>query len=76
MYHYQPSAALEELQEEALLPNPVHIRDMIIRAKLSPESALELNHKFQKYLHAFGDTQDLAKNLLLQLADHPRKDAL
>lgn len=55
MYHYQPSAALEELQEEALLPNPVHIRDMIIRARLSPENALELNHKFQKYLYAFGE---------------------
>lgn len=73
MYHYQPSAALEELQEEALLPNPVHIRDMIIRARLSPESALELNHEFQKYLHAFGETQDLAKNLLSQLAAQPRK---
>jgi hypothetical protein len=49
---------------------------MIVRARLSPESALELNHKFQKYLHAFGETQDLAKNLLLQLAGHPRKDSL
>jgi hypothetical protein len=38
MYHNQPSAALEELQEEGLLPNPVHIRDMIIRARLSPEA--------------------------------------
>jgi hypothetical protein len=74
MYHNQPSAALEELKEEGLLPNPVHIRDMIIRARLSPEIALELNHKFQQYLHAFGETQDLAKNLLVQLADQPRKD--
>jgi hypothetical protein len=74
MYHYQPLTALEELKEEALLPNPVHIRDMIVRTRLSPESALELNHKFQKYLHAFGETQDLAKELLLQLGNHPRKD--
>ena len=75
MYHYQPSAALEELKEEALLPNPVHIRDMIIRARLSPETALALNHKFQQYLQSFGETQDLAKNLLLQLASQPRKDS-
>jgi hypothetical protein len=47
---------------------------MIVRTRLSPESALELNHKFQKYLHAFGETQDLAKELLLQLGNHPRKD--
>jgi hypothetical protein len=76
MYHYQPSAALEELQEEGLLPNPVHIRDMIIRARLSPESALELNQKFHQYLQAFGEAQDLAKKLLLQLAAEPRKGAV
>ena len=67
MYHYQPSTALEELREEALLPNPVHIRDMIIRTRLSPESALELNHKFQEYLHSFGETQVLASGILEQL---------
>jgi hypothetical protein len=74
MYHYQPSTALEELREEALLPNPVHVRDMIIRSRLSPEAALELNHKFQEYLHAFGETQTLAKRLLQQLEAEPRKD--
>jgi len=57
MYHYQPSTALEELSEEAQLPNPVHIRDMIVRTRLSPEHARELNHKFQEYLHSFGETQ-------------------
>jgi len=67
MYHYQPSTALEELREEALLPNPVHIRDMIIRTRLSPESALELNHKFQEYLLSFGETQVLASGILEQL---------
>jgi hypothetical protein len=76
MYHYQPAAALEELQEDGLLPNPVHIRDMIIRARLSPESARELNQKFHQYLQAFGETQDLAKNLLLQLRAQPRKEAV
>jgi hypothetical protein len=44
MYHYQPATALEELQEEAVLPHPVHVRDMIIRARLSPEHALSLEN--------------------------------
>ena len=68
MYHYDPETALEELQEEALLPNPVHIRDMIVRAKLQPDQALELNRKFQTYLQAYGDTQEIAKGILRQLA--------
>ena len=34
MYHYDPSLALEELQEDALLPHPVKLRDMILRTKL------------------------------------------
>ena len=68
MYHYDPATALEELQEDALLPNPVHIRDMIVRAHLTPEQALELNRKFQDYLHAFGDAQGQAKTILEQLA--------
>ena len=68
MYHYDPYTALEELQEDALLPNPVHIRDMMIRSKLQPDQALELNRKFQTYLQAFGDAQQLAKAILQQLA--------
>ena len=73
MYHYQPAAALEELQEDAVLPNPVHVRDMIIRARLSPERALELNHKFQEYLHSFGEVQSLAHAILEQLSTEPLK---
>ncbi len=68
MYHYDPATALEELQEDALLPNPVHIRDMIVRSRLSPDQALDLNRKFQTYLHAFGDAQQIAKSLLQELA--------
>ena len=68
MYHYNPETALEELQEDAVLPNPVHIRDMIVRSKLQPDQALELNRKFQTYLQAFGDAQQLAKVILQQLA--------
>ena len=34
MYHYDPTTALEELNEEAVLPNPVRVRDMMLRAHL------------------------------------------
>ena len=68
MYHYDPATALDELQEDAVLPNPVHIRDMIVRSKLQPDQALELNRKFQTYLQAFGDAQQIAKLILQQLA--------
>jgi hypothetical protein len=68
MYHYDPLTALEELKEDAQLPNPVHVRDMMVRAHLTPEQALELNRKFQDYLHAFGDTQALAQSILEKLA--------
>jgi hypothetical protein len=70
VYHYDPKTALEELQEDATLPNPVHIRDMIIRARLEPDQSLELNRKFQAYLQAFGETQQSAKLILEQLAGH------
>ena len=68
MYHYDPITALEELKEEALLPNPVHVRDMMARAHMSPELSLEVNRKFQDYLHAYGDAQTLAKSILDKLA--------
>jgi hypothetical protein len=74
MYHYQPATALEEL-EEAVLPHPVHVRDMLIRARLSPEQALKLNHQFQEYLHAFGELQSLARSILQQLATEPRQSS-
>ncbi len=68
MESYDPAVALEELNEDALLPNPVRMRDMIIRAHLSPERALELNRKFQNYLHAYGELQELARDMLKELA--------
>jgi hypothetical protein len=46
---------------------------MIIRSRLSPEAALELNHKFQEYLNSFGETQGLARRILEQLESEPRK---
>jgi hypothetical protein len=41
---------------------------MIVRSKLKPDQALELNRKFQTYLQAFGDAQQVAKVILEQLA--------
>jgi hypothetical protein len=73
MYHYDPAQALEELTEEAVLPHPVRLRDMIVRAKLSPEHALELNRRFQQYLHDFGELQQLVKPILEDLAHTERK---
>jgi len=69
MYHYDPVTALEELKEDAQLPNPVHVRDMLVRAHLSPEQALELNRKFQDYLQAFGDAQTVARSILEKLIE-------
>jgi hypothetical protein len=40
MYHYDPKTALEELNEDATLPNPVHVRDMILRQRLSADKSL------------------------------------
>lgn len=68
MYHYDPKTALEEVTEEALLPNPVHVRDMILRAHLKPERSLELNRLFLEYQKLFGDLQKQAKEILVQLA--------
>jgi hypothetical protein len=68
MYHYDPSTALEELSEEALLPNPVHVRDMILRQRLSPDSSLELNRLFVEYQKFFGEAQKLGKEILKHLA--------
>ena len=73
MYHYSPETALEELKEEAVLPHPVHVRDMIVRSQLTPDQALELNRKFQTYLQAFGETQALVKPILEELAQARRK---
>ena len=68
MYHYDPNTALEELTEEATLPNPVHVRDMILRKRLGPEKSLELNRRFVEYQKLFGEAQKLGKEILKQLA--------
>jgi hypothetical protein len=68
MYHYNPSIALEELTEDATLPNPVHVRDMILRKHPSTDEALELNRRFVEYQRAFGEAQRLGKEILKHLA--------
>ena len=67
MYHYDPNMALEELTEDAILPNPVHVRDMLLRKRLSADKSLELNRLFVEYQKFFGETQKLGKEILRQL---------
>jgi hypothetical protein len=73
MYHYDAKTALEELQEEALLPHPVRLRDMILRTQLGPKEAQLLNHDFQDYLTRFGEIQKVGRGILEKLAAGPRK---
>jgi ABC-type nitrate/sulfonate/bicarbonate transport system ATPase subunit len=75
MYHYDPQTALEELKEEALLPHPVKLRDMILRNKLGPQEAQTLNQEFQQYLTKFGELQKIAGTILEQLSGGNRKSA-
>lgn len=75
MYHYNPKIALEELQEEAVLPHPVKLRDMILRNQLGPQDAQLLNHDFQEYLTRFGELQNIARGILDKLATGQRKTA-
>jgi hypothetical protein len=69
MYHYDPATALEELTEEAILPNPVRVRDMILRQRLTPEHSLELNRLFVEYQKFFGEAQKLGKEILKHLTE-------
>jgi len=64
MYHYDPATALEELNDDATLPNPVHLRDMLLRAHLDAEHSLEYNRLFVDYQKRFGELQKLGKQLL------------
>jgi hypothetical protein len=72
MYHYDPTLALEELTEDAVLPNPVHVRDMILRQRLSADRSLEINRLFVEYQKFFGETQKLGREILQQFAGRSR----
>jgi hypothetical protein len=65
---YDIRSALEELKEDAVLPHPVRMRDMILRTQLNAGEALELNREFQSYLTHYGETQKLALEILERLA--------
>lgn len=73
MYHHDPKTALDELRDDAVLPHPVHLRDMILRTKLDATTALELNRDFQEYLTSFGEVQNTARGILERLATGERK---
>ena len=75
MYHYDARTALEELQEEALLPHPVKLRDIILRHQLGVADAQRLNQEFQEYLSRFGELQKLGRGILEKLAASARKPA-
>jgi hypothetical protein len=68
MYHYNPTTALEELTEDAILPNPVHVHDMMLRHRLNADQSLELNRVFLEYQKFFGEAQKLGKEILKRLS--------
>lgn len=68
MEAYDVNSALEELKEDAVLPHPVRMRDMILRTHLDAGEALELNREFQNYLSHYGETQKVALEILQKLA--------
>lgn len=68
MDRFDPATVLEELNEEARLPNPVLVRDLMLRAHLDPEQSLELNRQFTEYQKHFGQALKIGKTLLSQLA--------
>jgi hypothetical protein len=75
MEPFDVKSALEELREDALLPHPVRLRDMILRTPLDAGEALELNREFQTYLTQYGGTQKLALEILERLAASEMKKA-
>jgi hypothetical protein len=68
MDRFDPAVALEELNDETRLPNPVHLRDLLLRAHLDPKDSLELNRQFTEYQKHFGEALKLGKSLLVELA--------
>ena len=72
---YDVRAALDELKEDAVLPHPVRLRDMILRTQLDAGEALELNREFQSYLTHYGETQKVALEILQKLAAGEAKKA-
>ena len=68
MDHYDAKSALDELKEDAVLPHPVRLRDMILQTPLNAVDALEMNREFQNYLLNYGETQKVALEILEKIA--------
>jgi hypothetical protein len=68
MDHYDAKSALDELREDAMLPHPVRLRDMILRTQLNASDAIEMNREFQNYLLHYGETQKVALEILEKIA--------
>ena len=75
MEPYDIKAALDELKEDAVLPHPVRLRDMILRIKHEAGEAIEINREFQNYLSHYGETQKVALEILERLASGEAKSA-
>ena len=69
--YLDPQTALENLTEEAQLPNPVKVRDMLLHARLQPDESLELNRMFIEYQQQFWVLQSLGQQLLQKIAARP-----
>ena len=67
-YHYDPNTALDELKDDLTLPNPVRLRDMMLRARLDADRSIELNRVFVEYQKRFGELETMAEDLLSKLA--------
>lgn len=72
---FDAQSALDELVEDAVLPHPVRLRDMILRVRLGATDALDINREFQDYLAAFGQTQKIGREILQKLATSPSKES-
>jgi hypothetical protein len=68
MEPFDVKSTLDELKEDAVLPHPVRLRDMILRTPLDAGEAIEMNREFQSYLTHYGETQKVALEILERLA--------
>ena len=75
MEPFDVKSTLEEMKEDAVLPHPVRLRDMILRTPLGASDALELNRDFQSYLTHYGETQKLAMEILEKLVANEAEKA-
>lgn len=75
MYHYDPETALIELKEEGLLPNAVHMRDMVFRAHLDTDDSIAVSRLLQEYITHFGEAMGKGREILNKLGEIADKRA-